>query len=227
MTTLDHGNPATLHGAGRHLVVGLSGASGMPYTRVLVRLLLERTGYTLHLVMSPSAADVLNRECGLALRHGKLNLREFLDRPPTGVEAEDSWRCLEERVAQYPSRDIGARPASGSFLHDGMVICPCSMRTVGALSVGVTDNLLTRAADVTLKERRKLVLVPRETPLSLIHLRALTTLAEAGAIILPAMPGFYHRPESLDQLVEFLAMKILDQLGVPYDSAMRWNPGGV
>ena len=204
------------------MVVGVSGASGMPYARCLLRTLLDQTGYTIHLLFSPAAGDVLKRECGVALKAGKIDPATFLEIAPHDAARREAAAA---RLIQYSTRDIGARPASGSFLHDGMIVCPASMRTLGALSVGLTDNLLTRAADVTLKERRRLVLVPRETPLSLIHLRAMVTLAEAGAIILPAMPGFYHQPKTIDDVVQFLVMKILDQFGVPNDPGYRWNPG--
>jgi 4-hydroxy-3-polyprenylbenzoate decarboxylase len=192
----------------------------MPYPTALTRAILERTGFELHLVFTPAAGQVLLRECGVALQGGMVNLAEFLSLDAASPEAQEAAR----RIIQYPPRDIGARLASGSFLHDGMIVCPTSANTLGSLAAGMTPNLLTRAADVTLKEGRKLLLVPRETPLSLIHLRAMTTLAEAGAIILPAMPGFYHRPQTVEDIVNFMVMKIFDRMGFPLETDDRWNP---
>jgi 4-hydroxy-3-polyprenylbenzoate decarboxylase len=211
----------TLPGTDRHLVLGVSGASGIPYAQCLLRKLLDNTGYTLHLIFSPAAGDVMKREAGMALDRGVVDVPAFANWRDDLAPLSDT---AQARVEQYPPRDIGARPASGSFRTDGMIICPASMKTLGALSVGMTDHLLTRAADVVLKENRRLVIVPRETPLSLIHLRAMTTLAEAGAIILPAMPGFYTQPKTLEDIIEFLVMKILDQFLLPSPGTPRWNP---
>jgi 4-hydroxy-3-polyprenylbenzoate decarboxylase len=206
-------------GRGRDLVLGVSGASGMLYARAFALAVLERTAYRLHVVFTPAAGQVMQDELGVALRGGVANPFDFL-----GLDgAAPEHAAMAERMVQHPPRDIGARLASGSFLHDGMAIVPASMNTVGSLASGVTPNLLTRAADVTLKEGRRLVIVPRETPLSLIHLRALTTLAEAGARILPAMPAFYHKPKTIDDLARFLAMKIFDQFQIPFESADRWT----
>jgi 4-hydroxy-3-polyprenylbenzoate decarboxylase len=126
-------------------------------------------------------------------------------------------------VEVFADDDRGAKPASGSQRTGGMVVCPCSMATVAAIAVGASRSLVERAADVTLKERRKLVVVPREAPLSLIHLRNLTTVAEAGAVVLPAAPGFYHRPTKIGELVDFVVQRILDQLGVDIEIARRWG----
>lgn len=123
----------------------------------------------------------------------------------------------------YDEKDVGASPASGSFLMNGMVIVPCSMRTLACVAQGISDNLVTRSADVCLKERRKLVLVPRETPLSLVHLRNMALAVEAGAIIVPAMPGFYHRPREIGDLVDHVVGKILDALGIRHELFRRWS----
>jgi 4-hydroxy-3-polyprenylbenzoate decarboxylase len=126
-------------------------------------------------------------------------------------------------VEVFTDDDRGAKPASGSQRTGGMVVCPCSMATVAAIAVGSSRSLVERAADVTLKERRKLIVVPREAPLSLIHLRNLTTIAEAGAVVLPAAPGFYHRPTKVGELVDFVVQRILDQLGIEIEVARRWG----
>jgi len=140
-------------------------------------------------------------------------------------ETDFTQRDLE-RLAdfKYDEQDMSAQISSGSFRHDGMVIIPCSMKTAAGIASGYSSNLLLRAADVTLKEGRKLVLVPRETPLNVVHLRNMLTLAEMGVIILPAMPAFYHRPRSMDDLVNHVVGKALDQLGVEHNLFRRWQP---
>jgi 4-hydroxy-3-polyprenylbenzoate decarboxylase len=131
-----------------------------------------------------------------------------------------------ERLRYHHYRNFQAGIASGSFLTSGMVVCPCSMGTVAAIAHGTSDTLIHRAADVHLKERRKLVLVPRETPLGLVQLKNLTRCAEAGAVVLPAMPAFYTRPESIDQMVDFIVGRICDQLGVEHRLFERWGQNG-
>jgi flavin prenyltransferase len=126
-------------------------------------------------------------------------------------------------VTLFPDEDRGAMPASGSQQTGGMVICPCSMGTVAAIAMGTSRSLVERAADVTIKERRKLILVPREAPLSLVHLRNLVAVTEAGAVILPASPGFYHRPTKVSELVDFVVQRILDQLGIEHQLSKRWK----
>jgi 4-hydroxy-3-polyprenylbenzoate decarboxylase len=127
------------------------------------------------------------------------------------------------KLIYHHHADFRAGIASGSFVTGGMVVCPCSMSTLGAIAHGITTNLVTRAADVHLKERRKLILVPRETPLSLIHLENMTAVTRAGAVVMPAMPGWYHRPKSLEDLVDFLVGRICDQLGLGNDLMKRWG----
>ena len=126
-------------------------------------------------------------------------------------------------VTIFPDSDRGALPASGSRRTSGMVVCPCSMGTVAAIAGGTSRSLVERAADVTLKERRRLILVPRETPLSLVHLRNLVAVTEAGAIVIPAAPGFYHRPTQVSELVDFIVQRILDQLDLDIEIARRWT----
>ena len=183
----------------KRLVVGITGASGSIYALRLIDV-LRAQGIEVHAVVTASGLRVLDYECGVA-------------------EAE-----LTRRVdVLYPNADVGAAIASGSFRMDAMVVLPCSMKTAGAIAHGVTDDLLTRAADVTLKEGRRLLLVPRETPMHEIHLENLLRLARAGAVIMPAAPGFYHRPETLDDLVNMMVGKILDRLGIEVELFTRWR----
>ncbi|MBX7104316.1 MAG: UbiX family flavin prenyltransferase [Gemmataceae bacterium] len=198
------------------LVVAITGASGSPYGLRLLEVLL-RAGRTVHLCISPAATVVLDREADR-----KVDLSRFQPADLLGPVASE---LPLDRLKYHDYRDFTAGIASGSFLTGGMVICPCSMGTVAAVAHGTSDNLIHRAADVHLKERRKLVLVPRETPLGIVQLRNLTACAEAGAVILPAMPGFYTRPQSLADAVDFIVGRVCDQLGVPHDLFRRWGEG--
>jgi 4-hydroxy-3-polyprenylbenzoate decarboxylase len=186
-------------------VLAITGASGAPYG---VRLLdaLARGRVPTWLLVSRHGWRLLEEECGIADEAGL--------RGATGGD----WSS----VTAFDDGDRGARPASGSARTAGMVVCPCSMGTVAAIAHGTSRSLIERAADVTLKERRRLVLVPRETPLSLVHLRNLTLAAEAGAVVLPAAPGFYHRPTRVEQLVDFVVQRVLDHLEVDIEVAPRW-----
>jgi flavin prenyltransferase len=192
---------------GLPVVLGITGASGAPYAVRLLEL-LNRTGTPVRLILSGYGLRLLAEESGI---DGVAALRE----------ATGDW----SRVELYEALDRGATPASGSARSRGMVICPCSMGTLASIAAGTSRNLVERAADVTLKERRPLVLVPRETPLSLIHLENMTRLARAGATILPAAPGFYHRPQSIGDLVDFVVARVLDHLGVENPLAKRWRSG--
>jgi 4-hydroxy-3-polyprenylbenzoate decarboxylase len=197
------------------LVVALTGASGSPYAVRLVEVLL-RAGRTVHLTISPAAVEVFDREVGRTLRLGAGEFDPLaLLGPAEGLDLS--------RLRYHHYRDFGAGIASGSFLTGGMVICPCSMGTLAAVAHGVSENLIHRAADVHLKERRKLVLVPRETPLGLIQLRNMAAVAEAGAVVLPAMPAFYTRPRSVADMVDFVVARVCDQLGVPHTLLERWG----
>jgi len=195
------------------LVVAMTGASGTPYALRLLEVLL-RAGRRVHLVISPAAAEVMEHEVGRTVR-----LSDF-----DPVDLFGSANNLEFTHLHYHHyRDFHASIASGTFLTAGMAVCPCSMGTVAAIAHGVSENLIHRAADVHLKERRKLVIVPRETPLGLIQLRNLATLAEAGAVVLPAMPAFYTRPKSLQDMVDFVVGRVCDQLGVEHRLFKRWG----
>jgi 4-hydroxy-3-polyprenylbenzoate decarboxylase len=203
--------------AAEDLVLGVTGASGSVYGIRLAEVLL-RGGRTVHLVVSPAAVEVFEREVGRPLSLDRFDPAAFL-----GPAARD----LDlSHLRYHVFRNFQAGIASGSFLTAGMAVCPCSMGTVSAIAHGTGDNLIHRAADVHLKERRKLVVVPRETPLGLVQLRNLTTLAEAGAVVLPAMPGFYHRPNSLSDLVDFVVGRVCDQLGVAHRLFERWGSAG-
>lgn len=192
---------------GAPVTFGITGASGAPYAVRLLRALNE-SGTPVRLIVSGYGLRLLAEESGI---EGVDGLRA----------ATGDW----SRVELYDSLDRGATPASGSAPSAGMVVCPCSMGTIASIAAGTSRNLVERAADVALKERRPLILVPRETPLSLIHLENLTRLTRAGATIMPAAPGFYHRPKSIDDLVDFVAARILDHLGVEHTVGSRWKSG--
>jgi len=183
------------------IVVGMSGASGAVYGVRLLEKLAAQSGTESHLVLSRSAERTIFLEMGL-------------------LAAEIKQRATHS----YPNEDIGCRLASGSFRTDAMVIAPCSIHTMSAIAAGISSNLLIRAADVTLKERRKLILLVRETPLHVGHLRTMTTLSEMGAIIAPPVPAFYHNPKSIDDIVNHTIDRVLDLLGIPSPEARRWDP---
>lgn len=187
-------------------VLAITGASGAPYA---VRLLdtLARNQVPTWLLVSSHGWRLLKQEAGI----GSV---AALKRATGG-----NWKS----VTTFDDSDRGAKPASGSQRTAGMVVCPCSMGTVSAVAHGTSRSLIERAADVTLKERRKLIVVPRETPLSLVHLRNLTALTEAGAVVLPAAPGFYHQPAGVGELVDFIVQRILDQLELDIDLSPRWT----
>lgn len=187
-------------------VLAITGASGGPYG---VRLLevLARQHVPLMLIVSSHGWRLLETETGVS---SEAELRKA-----TGGD----WSS----ITVYPNDDRGARPASGSAPSAGMVVCPCSMGTLSAIAHGSSRSLVERAADVTLKERRPLILVPRETPFSLVHLRNMTAVTEAGATVIPAAPGFYHRPKQVGDLVDFIVQRVLDHMGIEADVAPRWE----
>lgn len=191
------------------LVVGLTGASGAPYAIRLIEV-LTRAGRTVHLSISQSGAQVLQEELGITVDLDRFDPSLLGDLGPG-------------RLIYHHHRDLTAGIASGSFRTGGMVIVPCSMSTLGVIAGGISTNLITRAAGVHLKERRTLILVPRETPLSVIHLENMVRVAQAGALVLPAMPGWYHKPKGLSDLVDFVVARICDHLGVENAMAARWG----
>jgi 4-hydroxy-3-polyprenylbenzoate decarboxylase len=183
----------------KRIVVGITGATGAP---LAVRILqfLRDMDVEVHLVVSQWARATLQQECGLSVRA----LGEYAD-------------------VVHDARDQGASISSGSFHTDGMIIAPCSMKTLAAIRVGYADNLIARAADVTLKERRRLIVVARETPLSSIHLENMLHLSNLGAVIFPPTPAFYNKPASLDEMLDHLAVRILDQFHLDHPAAIRWS----
>jgi 4-hydroxy-3-polyprenylbenzoate decarboxylase len=192
--------------APRPVVLAITGASGAPYAVRLLQV-LARERVPVWLIVSSHGMRLLDAECGI----------DSLDALQAATGGD--WSS----VLSFSDGDRGALPASGSQPTRGMVICPCSMGTVAAVALGTSRSLVERAADVTLKERRKLILVPRETPLSLVHLRNLVAATEAGAVVVPAAPGFYHRPSSVGELVDFIVQRVLDQLGLDIEIARRWT----
>jgi 4-hydroxy-3-polyprenylbenzoate decarboxylase len=194
------------------LVLAMTGASGAPYGVRLLEILLQ-AGRRVHLTLSPAAVQVLEQELDRHINLERFNLADLL-----GNSEIDP-----RRIRYHHYQDFRAGIASGSFPTAGMVICPCSMGTAAAVAHGLSQNLIQRAADVHLKERRPLVLVPRETPLSAVQLRNLTLCAEAGAVILPAMPAFYTRPQALQDAVDFVVGRVCDQLGVQHQLFRRWG----
>ncbi len=196
------------------LTVAITGASGAIYAqRTLVHMAASGAVERINLIMSGAAQTVARVELGVNLNEadGKA-LNEWLGLP------------LDSKLVRLHRLDnMAATPASGSHMQAGMVIVPCSMGTLGAIASGAGTNLIHRAADVTMKEGRKLVIVPRESPYNAIHLENMLRLAHAGARILPASPGFYHRPRSIEELVDHLVFRILDQFGIPHSQATRWQ----
>jgi 4-hydroxy-3-polyprenylbenzoate decarboxylase len=194
------------------IVVAITGASGAPYAvRVLQQLLWARR--RVQLIVSSHGLRLMRTEMDI---DSLAALREHV-----GSEAWDA------HVRVFEDADRGAAPASGSGRSAGMVVCPCSMGTLSAIAAGSSRSLVERAADVALKERRPLVLVPRETPLSAIHLENMLRVTRAGAVVLPAAPGFYHRPTRIEDLVDFVVARVLDHLGVEHELVPRWGEGGV
>ncbi|MDW7674117.1 MAG: UbiX family flavin prenyltransferase [Bacillota bacterium] len=180
------------------VVVGITGASGSIYGVSTVRVLAS-LGVEVHVVVTETGEKVIKYECGVTRKD------------------------LEKYARWHEINDMFAPIASGSFKCDAMVIVPCSMKTVGSLATGVSDNLMARAADVMMKERRKLIIVPRESPLSTIHLENMLKLSQVGVHILPASPAFYHLPKDMSQLISFVVGKIVDSLGLEHDLFPRWG----
>lgn len=184
----------------RRLIVAITGATGAVYGVRLLQHLAASPGIETHLVISDAANLTLHQEVGMQRRD---------------VEA------LADVV--HRNRDVGAAIASGSFQSDGMIVAPCSMKTLAAVALGLSDNLIARAADVVLKERRRLVLMVRETPFNLAHLRNMTAVTEMGGIIFPPLPGFYQRPASIDEMVDHTVARVIDLFGIDHALAPRWT----
>lgn len=187
----------------RRLIIAITGATGAVYGVRLLQVLRDIPGTETHLLISDA---------------GVLNLHQELDMNRKQVEA------LAHVV--HNVRDIGATIASGSFQSDGMIVAPCSMKTLAAVAHGLSDNLITRAADVVLKERRRLVLMVRETPFNLAHLRNMTAITEMGGVIFPPLPGFYHRPQSIAEMIDHTVGRALDLFSIPHALTPRWNGMG-
>ncbi len=225
----------------RNIVVAITGASGMVYATRLLEVLYA-AGCDIHLVISPAAQTVFKQELDLAVDlenfHPSMLMLDIGSKPKdrklqilrtmSGISSDESNVLAvgtgeEGRLIYYHYRDYIGAIASGSFLTDGMVICPCSSGTLSAIVHGTSANLIHRAAEVHFKERRKLILVPRETPLSQTVLENLKRAAEYGAVILPAMPGFYHGVKTIGDLIDFVVARILDQLGIHNSLIHRWG----
>jgi len=204
---------ATAKQAGSVITIGVTGASGAVYARATLRLLesdprVERV----FLVVSDAGLRLLSTELGIVASDGK-KLPSLL----TGTSAK--------KIEYLPNKDIGATIASGSAIVDAMAVVPCSAGALGAIAAGIANDLLTRAADVCLKERRPLLLCLRETPLNRIHLENMLRAHDAGAVIMPAMPAFYYGPESIEDMIEQFAYRVLAQLGLPQEKQYRWKGG--
>lgn len=184
----------------QRIILAVTGASGSPYAVALASELGRRPDIELHAIVSDAAKQVMLLETN-----------------------ETTESITKQAVASHSISDIGAPPASGSWEHHGMIVCPCSMATLGNIACGTGHNLIHRAADVTLKERRPLILVTREAPLNEIHLQNMLRVHQAGATIFPACPGYYHRPQNLEDLVRQLAGRVLDQLHIPNQLTRRWK----
>ena len=214
-------------------VVGVTGASGSAYAVRLMQVLLS-ADCRLHVVFSSASREVMQRELDCQPPNESGNSAvwgEFLQQALNSQHSRN-WGFASvpsftpqqaENLTVHDIRNFSAGIASGSSLTSGMVVCPCSMGTLSALANGTSTNLIHRAADVHLKERRRMIVVPREMPVGLIGLRNMTTLTEAGATVMPAMPGFYHRPDSIADLVDFVVARICDHLGVPHCLMSRWG----
>ncbi len=194
----------------QRIVVAITGASGAAYAQRMVQLLLD-AGVEVHLVISLLGQRIIHDELGLE----RIDLETLVGGTGSGRKVSN--------IVLHAHRNVGASIASGSFLHDGMVIVPCSSSTLSAVAHGSAQNLCHRAAHVTLKQRRPLILVHRETPLSLVDIRNMEKATEAGAIVCPANPGFYMMPRSIDELLDFICARVLDLLGIDHDLPLRWG----
>jgi 4-hydroxy-3-polyprenylbenzoate decarboxylase len=202
-----------MHSPLKTVTLALSGASGMAYGLRLLECLLA-ADLQVYLLVSQAAHIVAKQELGIALPARPGDLEKQLS---------EALNARDGQLRVFGREDWNAPVASGSNPADAMVVCPCSMGTLAAIAHGLSDNLIERAADVMLKEQKKLVLVPREAPFSVLHLENMLALARMNAVILPANPGFYHRPQSVEDIVDFIVARILDQLGVQHALMERWG----
>jgi 4-hydroxy-3-polyprenylbenzoate decarboxylase len=193
--------------------IAISGASGAPYALRLLQALVKG-GHSIYLSISGDGLSILNDETGLMLKGSETDIQYALEKH---LEAK------EGQIAYFDEDNMYAPIASGSAKVDAMIVVPCSMKALASIAHGFASNLIERAADVMLKEKRKLIIVPRETPLSTLHLRNMLTLAEAGCHIIPAMPAFYHHPKKISDMVDFVTGRVLDSMGVENDLSPRWG----
>lgn len=199
MPAVAESNPDRARATPRRLIIAITGATGAVYGVRLLEVLREAPGIETHLMVSEAGVLNLHQELGL-------------DRKAVGLLAD----------VVHNVRDVGASIASGSFVSHGMIIAPCSMKTLAAVAHGLSDNLITRAADVVLKERRRLVLMVRETPFNLAHLRNMTAVTEMGGIVFPPLPGFYHRPKTIAEMVDHTVGRVLDLFEIEHSLTPRW-----
>jgi 4-hydroxy-3-polyprenylbenzoate decarboxylase len=193
--------------------VAITGASGAPYAYRLLQVLIKG-GHSVYLTISSNGLSIMNDEMDLLLKGSETDIQHALAK---------HFEAKEGQIAYFDEDYMYAPIASGSIKVDAMVVIPCSMKTLASIASGFTSNLIERAADVTLKEKRKLIIVPRETPLSAIHLRNMLILAELGCHIIPAMPAFYHHPKRISDMVDFIAGRVLDSMGIENDLSPRWG----
>lgn len=213
-----------------NVVLAMTGASGSAYAVRLAQVLLQAK-CTVHLIVSDAARQVSVRELGVTMPPDSATEAQWLDFLKTSLHSQvtQGWEFqateipADAKLTVHSKQDYSAGIASGSFLTKGMIVCPCSMGTLSSIAAGASTNLLQRAADVHLKERRPLILVPRETPLGMIALQNMVTLTQAGATIMPSMPGFYQYPTCIADLIDFVVARACDHLKVPHQLVTRWG----
>ncbi len=193
--------------------IAISGASGAPYAHRVLQMLIKG-GHNVYLCISGDGLSILNDETGLMLKGSETDIQFAL---------EKHFASREGQITYFDEEYMYAPIASGSVKVDAMVVIPCSMKTLASIANGFSSNLIERAADVMIKEKRRLILVPRETPLSVVHLKNMLTLAELGCHVIPAMPAFYHHPKHVSDMVDFIAGRVLDSMGVENDLSPRWG----
>jgi 4-hydroxy-3-polyprenylbenzoate decarboxylase len=193
--------------------VAITGASGAPYAHRLLQALVQ-AGHSVYVSITEDGLAILNDEAGLQLKGSETDIQNILQK---------HFKAAAGQLTYFDEDNLYAPIASGSVKIDAMIVIPCSMKALASMANGFASNLIERAADVTMKEKRKLIIVPRETPLSPIHLRNMLTLAELGCHLIPAMPAFYHHPEKVSELVDFIVGRVLDNLGIENDLSPRWG----